>query len=204
MPAHVTAVLLASRVDHTFVDALQAIAAQLRPVDALVVADATPGGDLVSASDDGLGASWSQYAVVRVPAGTDIRAALRACAPGLEGTDALWVLTGQSVPAADALGHLMDTLGADPAAGIAGPKVLDADRPGRLRRFGIQVSRSGRLQLDPRPGDPDQQQFDDRRDALAVPVHGALIRRAAYDDLGGHLPGYGGLGADLDFGWRAR
>ena len=204
VPAHVTAVLLASRVDHTFVDALQAIAAQLRPVDALVVADATPGGDLVSASDDGLGASWSQYAVVRVPAGTDIRAALRACAPGLEGTDALWVLTGQSVPAADALGHLMDTLGADPAAGIAGPKVLDADRPGRLRRFGIQVSRSGRLQLDPRPGDPDQQQFDDRRDALAVPVHGALIRRAAYDDLGGHLPGYGGLGADLDFGWRAR
>ncbi|HRW00925.1 MAG TPA: hypothetical protein P5314_04030 [Tetrasphaera sp.] len=204
----VTAVLLVARIDDRLVDALEAVAAQTTRPDRLLILDATAAGDLAGhlGPDSALATRLPSHRIQRVAPGTGLHAALAAACestgePGKQG--ALWALTGETVPDATALAELHTVLAADPAVGVAAPKLADADRPGRLTRFGIQVTRSGRLQLDPRPGDPDQQQFDDRTDALAAPAEGMLVRRAAYGALGGHLSSFGALGTDLDFGWRA-
>jgi hypothetical protein len=117
--------------------------------------------------------------------------------------DALWVLTGRTCPEPEALTILIAALFGTRDGALAAPKLMDWDRPGRLQRFGIQSTRAGRLRLRPRAGEPDQQQYDDRLDALAAPVPGALVRVDAFRDLGGFDKSFDGLGADLDLGWRA-
>lgn len=201
----VTAVLLANSVDDTLVDALHALAASARPAERLLLLDATGAGELAQTLDHAtaLRAELPPTTVLRA-AGADIPAALRQARAEDPDADAYWLLTGATVPEPGALGQLAGLLAGSRTAGLAAPKLLDRGRPGRLARFGIQVSRSGRLQPNPRPGTPDQQQFDDRTDALAAPAEGLLIRRTAYDDLGGQQAWLGRLGTDLDLGWRAQ
>ena len=209
----IAAVVLVTRLEHRLVDALQALADQTRRADALVILDASPRGEVADrlAESADFRATLPTLTIERVDA--DDRAwadpaaaaqqALRLAADRQPEAGAWWVLTGECVPATDALEQLAILLDRDPSAAQVAPKLSDAERPGRLRRFGIQVTRSGRLQLAPRPGTPDQQQFDDRQDALAAPVLGSLIRAAAYADLQGQSHRFGALGNDLDLGWRA-
>lgn len=212
---HVTAVLLAERIDDALIDALWALADQDLPADALVVLDATPAGDLTERlpRSQALLDQLPTTTVLRVRPGTDLREGLPDAVAAADaaagdaanpGTSALWLLTGATVAEHDALGHLAATLAGSHSVGMAAPKLTDANRTSRLQRFGIQITRSGRLQLDPRPGQPDQQQYDDRVDALAAPAEGLLLRRTTYADLGAHRSTLGSLGRDLDFGWRAQ
>lgn len=212
---HVTAVLLAERIDDALIDALWALADQDLPADALVVLDATPAGDLTDRlpRSQALIDHLPMTTVVRVSPGSDLRVALPEAVMAADAaaadevdpdTSALWLLTGATVPERDALAHLAATIAGSHSVGMAAPKLTDANRTSRLQRFGIQVTRSGRLQLNPRPGQPDQQQFDDRVDALAAPAEGLLLRRTTYADLGAHCSTLGPLGSDLDYGWRAQ
>jgi hypothetical protein len=52
-------------------------------------------------------------------------------------------------------------------------------------------------------GEPDQGQHDEPRDVLAVNTAGLLVRRDAWDELGGLEPLLPLFGDDLDMGWRA-
>lgn len=198
----VAVVLYADRLDHGLVEALLAVADQTTPADRVVVLDATPAGELTSALDrnEGLRAQLPATTIVRIPADTPLRAALPAAAADLD-TDCVWVLTRHTRPEPDALRHLSLTFGGTRRVLMAGPKLLAA-QPGRLQRFGIQSTRTGRLRLRPRPGEPDQQQYDDRLDALAVPIEGALVHRAGLAELGGFDKAFTGVAADLDLGWR--
>ncbi len=201
----VAAIVHVTTVDHHLVDTLLGLADQTRPPDAVRILDATPAGDLADrlARNAGLSEDLPAMTVERITPGTDVRAAVTEAAAGLD-TDAVWALTGGTCPEPDALRILAAALFGTRHGAIAGPKLMDWDRPGRLQRFGIQVTRTGRLRLRPRAGEPDQQQYDDRLDALAVPVEAALLRRRDLADLGGFDPSFAGLGGDLDLGWRAR
>jgi GT2 family glycosyltransferase len=118
--------------------------------------------------------------------------------------DHLWLLTNDSAAAPTALARLLDAVRRSPSVGVAGPKLLDWDRPGRLRAVGIQLTRSGRLIPSPMPGEPDQGQYDRRTDVLAVPATGMLVERELFESLSGPEGALGRLGGDVDFGWRAQ
>ncbi len=200
----VAALLVAERLDDDLIEVLLAVADQTHPPDLLRVIDATASGELATSleSNTGLREHLPTTEIDRVTPGTDIREAVAAAVSDLD-AEIVWVLTGVTRPEPDALHQLSTALAATADAAMAGPKLLDADRPGRLQRFGIQATRSGRLRPAPAPGQPDQQQFDDQRDAVAVPIEGALIRRDAFLGLGGFDPAFTGPAADLDLGWRA-
>ncbi|GAA1789593.1 glycosyltransferase [Nostocoides veronense] len=205
-PAPITAALLVARIDDLMVDAVTALADQSRAPDGILLLDATAAGELPQrmAESAQFTAQLPNLSIERVATDCSVHDALRTAMAVDSGPGAVWLLSGDSVPAQDALEQLAGALEHDPTAALAAPKLLDVDRPGRLRRFGIQTTRSGRLQLGPRVGVPDQQQYDDRMDALAAPALGALFDREAYADLGGPLRSFGALGNDLDYGWRAQ
>src|SRR5690606_11436110 len=74
----------------------------------------------------------------------------------------------------------------------------------RLVSMGTTVSRLGARRV---PlvveDDIDQGQHDWREDVMAVSLGGALVRRAAWDSLGGLDSGYAGFGESLEFCRRA-
>lgn len=203
-PLTVAALLVADRLDDQLVETLLSVADQQRAPDRLRIVDATPAGEIAAALErnTGLRAQLPTTEIDRRPPGSDLRAVVAEALADLD-TAAVWVLTRATRPEPAALRELLDALAAGPDVAIAGPKLLDAERPGRLQRFGIQATRSGRLRLAPVPGEPDQQQYDHRRAALAVPIEAALVRREAVTALGAFDPAFAGLGADLDLGWRA-
>lgn len=202
----VAVVIHVARIEDRLVDAMHAVAAQTHSGDALVILDATPDAEMEGHLQDAVDFTQSLPPLTLVRAEPGARPAqwLRQGAQALPEVDAFWLLNGDCVPESHALEQLVTVLAHDAEAILAAPKLMDADLPGRLLRFGIQITRSGRLQLAPRSGTPDQQQFDDRLDALAAPVLGSLVRRTSYDEVGGRDHGLGDLGGDLDLGWRAQ
>ena len=71
------------------------------------------------------------------------------------------------VPEPQALTRLLAAHRRSPSVGIVGPKHVDASDPGRLRSVGITATRTGRVVEDPPLGEPDQGQYDLRRDVIA-------------------------------------
>ncbi|MEX1908259.1 hypothetical protein L6241_08110 [Janibacter sp. Y6] len=116
--------------------------------------------------------------------------------------DLVWVLTSRCRPRPDALHALVAAVSRGVA--MATPKVVDVADEGVLVRQGLQVTRAGRLVPTPVCGERDQGQHDDSVDVLAGPLEGLLLDRDEYLALGGHDPGLGDLGGDLDLGWRAQ
>lgn len=118
--------------------------------------------------------------------------------------DLVWLLPVGCVPEPGTLGRLLAAHRRSPSVGIVGPKHVDATRPGTLRSVGITTTRSGRVVEDPPLGEPDQGQYDLRRDVIAVPLAGMLASAGALRSLRGWERSFGDLGADLDLGWRAQ
>ena len=202
----IAAVLHAAQVDDHFVDVIPGLADQSHAPDRLILLDATAAGDLEQAlsRNPGLVDSLPATTVQRVIPGGWSRSALVEAALSLPpDVAAVWFLTGRTAPAPEALRHLRATLLGSPTTGLVGPKLVEWNRPNRLQRFGIQATRAGRLRISPRPGQPDQQQFDDVTDALAVPLDGLLARREVFGELGGPSLRLTEVASDLDLGWRA-
>ena len=130
--------------------------------------------------------------VARLPVGPDAS------------TSWVWVLHDDSVPRANALAQLLQAGLRSKSVGVVGPKIVSWEDSRRLVEMGIQITRTGRRLASPSRGEADQGQYDHRADVLAVSTGGMLVRRSAYDDIGGFDPAFVEHGADLDFGWRAQ
>ncbi|GAA4109853.1 hypothetical protein GCM10022415_03230 [Knoellia locipacati] len=117
--------------------------------------------------------------------------------------DLVWLLPVGCVPEPETLTRLLAAHRRSPSVGLVGPKHVDASAPGTLRSVGITTTRSGRIVEDPPLGEPDQGQYDLRRDVIAVPLAGMLATVGALRSLRGWERSFGDLGGDLDLGWRA-
>jgi len=116
----------------------------------------------------------------------------------------LWLLTEDALPAPDALEQLLRAVELRPGVAVAGPKVRDADRAGRLLQVGFTTSRRGTALTRVGGDELDQGQADDREDVLAVGVPGMLVRRDVLEEVGGFDPALPVDGADLDLCRRVR
>jgi hypothetical protein len=221
----VTAILVC-RVGATAATATAAaIEAQTRPVDRLVAVDLTAGIELGAIlADAGLGSHGAVSAVTVIrpagsgrgpgsrpgtsavgPVGPLVNEVVAQLAPPPQAsTEWLWLVADDVAPEPDALARLVDAVRRSPSVGVAGPKVLDRERPRLLIEVGHQLTRSGRVIADPWIGEPDQGQFDTRTDVLAVGLPGMVVRRALFEQLGGFEAAFGGPGEALDLGWRAQ
>ncbi|MFC8503768.1 glycosyltransferase [Pedococcus sp. NPDC057267] len=217
--AVVTAVLVlrgpVSALDQT----LDSLARQTRRPDRLVVVDAGLDGNAVERvrAHDGLASAVPEILYVTVPRLRSVSAAVRTALaetshPPLTAGTAdrsddvvrhVWVLTSDSVAAPMTLARLLDAVRRSPSVGVAGPKLLDWDRPGALHSVGLQLTRSGRVIPAPAPGEPDQGQYDRRTDVLAVPSTGMLVEQDLFELLGGPDRALGDFGGDVDLAWRA-
>lgn len=182
-------------------ETLTALAAQDRRVDAwhLVVVGRPRSGEKDLGIPPGLG-----IPVTTVEASTFGEAvdSILAAHPA-ESDEWLWLLHDDSAPQSTCLSRLVAVTRRRKAAGVVGPVQVRWDDPGRLVSVGVTVSRSGRRLNIVDQDDIDQGQHEDREDVLAVSFAGALVRRAAWERLGGTDPAYGVFGDSTDFCRRA-
>jgi len=204
----VTVVLVSHDGARWLPETLAALAAQTRPPQRVVAVDTGSADSSPGLLADSLGES----AVIHRPADAGFGAAIQAGldaftgAPPPPGIDTdpvewVWVLHDDSAPEPEALERLLERVDASPSITVAGPKVLSWDRR-RLLEVGVTTDGSGRRETMLEPREVDQGQHDGRGDVLAVGTAGMLVRRDAWDRLGGlddHLEIFGD---DIDFGWR--
>ncbi|MBK9180873.1 MAG: glycosyltransferase family 2 protein [Acidimicrobiales bacterium] len=88
-------------------------------------------------------------------------------------------------------------------AGVVAPKVVTWDDPEVLLSVGMAVDKTGVPSPYAEPGDLDQSQYDQVRDAFFAPGSVTLIRADLFATLGGYDPDITYLGDDVDLCWRA-
>lgn len=114
----------------------------------------------------------------------------------------IWLLHDDAAPAPDALAELLQAVERAPSVTVAGCKQLSWNAERRLIDAGLSTSRwAERLTLI-EADELDQGQYDGRTDTFAVNSAGMLIRRDAWEQLGGFDPALPGVGDDVDFCWR--
>lgn len=130
---------------------------------------------------------------------TDVRAI-----PGVSRARWIWLIHDDMIAEPEALAWLLRT--GRPSASIAaiGPKQLDYDDPTRLLELGIAATGSSRRVEDIEEDEIDQGQYDSRQEVLAVGTAGMLVRKKAWDEVGGLDPALGPFGDGLEFGRRLR
>lgn len=160
------------------------------------------------ASTDGSGdllrASFGDERLSYAPSGTGFGAAVDLAVEQLPRTDWIWLLHDDSAVEPDTLARLLDeatTAGDDVA--VVGPKLREWPSLRRLLEVGVTVSGTAHRETGLETGEPDAGQHDRPRDVLAVSSAGMLVRRDAWDALGGFSPDFPMFGDDLDLGWRA-
>ncbi|HMH35917.1 MAG TPA: glycosyltransferase family 2 protein, partial [Streptosporangiaceae bacterium] len=119
------------------------------------------------------------------------------------GTEWIWLLHDDCEPAPDALEHLLAGAGRSRSAAVLGPKLKDLSDRRVVREAGITADRAGRRLTGVEPGEIDQGQHDGNRAVLAVSSAGMLVRRDAWNQLGGFDPNLPLFRDDIDFCWRA-
>jgi GT2 family glycosyltransferase len=117
--------------------------------------------------------------------------------------DFLWLLAQDTAPAPTALARLLAGVEVAPSVAVAGPKVVDADDPGRIRSLGETVTTFGRT-VELVSDELDQGQHDAETDVLAVSPIGMLVRARVFAELGGFDPALGPVDDGLDFSIRVR
>ncbi|WP_199423561.1 glycosyltransferase [Actinotalea solisilvae] len=149
------------------------------------------------------GARTFGHAVRRALAADDDAAAAGPSGPA--GPPAwLWLLHDDSAPEATALAELLRAVEAAPSVAVAGCKQRTWGSPVRVLEVGLSTSRFGRRMTGIDEPEVEQGQHDGREDVLGVGIAGALVRRDAWDDLGGTDPALGPYGDGLDLSRRAR
>ncbi|GAA4434158.1 hypothetical protein GCM10023169_41420 [Georgenia halophila] len=152
------------------------------------------------------GVGWSGVTGELSPVTTGEMRAIGLDAPPDTGARAewLWLLHDDSAPAPGALDQLLHAAESGRSVAVAGAKQRDWDDPDRLLEVGIRATRTARRVPEIEPGEIDQGQYDHREDVLAVGTAGALVRQAAWDQLGGTDPALGPFGDGLELSRRAR
>ena len=128
--------------------------------------------------------------------------ALRPDSSGQPQVEWVWLLHDDCEPTSETLERLLQAASRDRSVVVFGPKVLDGIDHRTLREVGISIDRSGRRVTGIDLGEIDQGQHDHNRAVLAVGSAGMLIRRDAWEQLGGFDTSLRLLRDDLDFCWR--
>ncbi|MFB6609567.1 glycosyltransferase family 2 protein [Agromyces sp. NPDC056379] len=198
----VTAVLVAHHGGDHLRRSLEAIRAQGRAPDALVVvlteADAEAREIAASSSPTHI-VELSQ----RLSFGDAVRAADRVLDAPASDADALWLLAEDTAPEPDALERLVATLETAKSVAIAGPKLREWDDPDRIATFGRTITRFGRS-VSLVAGELDQGQHDGLSDVLGLDPAAILVRHAVWRGLDGFDPALPTVDDALDFSIRAR
>jgi GT2 family glycosyltransferase len=128
--------------------------------------------------------------------------ALRPDSSGQPQVEWVWLLHDDCEPVPETLERLLRAASRDRSVVVLGPKVLDGAERRVLREAGISIDRSGRRVTGIDPGEFDQGQHDHNRAVLSVGSAGMLIRRDAWEQLGGFDTHLRLFRDDLDFCWR--
>lgn len=119
----------------------------------------------------------------------------------------LWLLHDDTAPLPDTLAQLVATAKKRTAAAVIAPAQVRWDDTSRLVGLGISTTRVGARRIDlVDEDDINQGQYDEREDVLGASLAGALVRREAWERLGGTEPAYRGFGSSLHLcrlAWRA-
>ncbi|MFM9133904.1 MAG: glycosyltransferase family 2 protein [bacterium] len=121
----------------------------------------------------------------------------------VDATEWIWLLHDDAAPAPDALERLLEGADDHPRAVILGPKARGWHDRRLLLEVGFTVTGSGRRYTGLERREHDQGQHDQRSEVHAVGSAGMLVRRDAWDDLGGFDPALPLYRDDLDLCWRA-
>ncbi|XPP27452.1 MAG: glycosyltransferase [Leucobacter sp.] len=201
----VTAVLVAREGGEWLAQTLAALAGQTRTPDRLIaVSNGSP--EQVAQQLAAGGAERVVTTTGALPFGEAVsRAETVIPSTGTESPaeEWLWLLTEDSAPEPEALERILLTVQRSPSVAIAGPKLVDWDRPERIIELGQSLTHRGeRWML--RRQELDQQQYDHLQDALGVGPVGMLVRRDVWQQLGGFDPALPVFDDGLDFSVRAR
>lgn len=148
---------------------------------------------------DAFGADRLSYA----PSGTGFGAAVTIGLEAAPKSAWIWLLHDDCAVQESTLAALLDEALIDERTAIVGPKVREWPSLRRLLEVGITLSGTAVRVTGLEPGEPDAGQHDRARDVLAVGTAGMLIRRDAWEDLGGFDDTLKLYFDDLDLGWRA-
>ena len=124
--------------------------------------------------------------------------------PNLKRVEWVWLLHDDCEPAPETLERLLRAASRDRSVVALGPKVLDGQDRRVLREVGVSIDRAGRRVTGIEPGEIDQGQHDHNRAVLAVGSAGMLVRRDAWDRVGGFDTALKLFRDDVDFCWRAQ
>jgi len=200
-PRRLTAVVLNFRTPRDTVLAVRSLASSRRRPDQVIVVDNGSGDESaellrrlegVEVVETGVNLGFSEGSNVGV------RRALAA------GADAVFLMNGDVMVAADTLGRLERALAFEPAVGLVAPVVLHRSDPTRVASAGLFFRRlSGRMRhVDAdRPYDPLAP--PPSRRVTAVAGCAALVRREVLERVGLLDPDYFFTFEDLDLGLRA-
>lgn len=201
MPVRVHALLVVHADSNTWhlERTIRAVRSQTRSVDALTVVTC---GRLPATLESLVRESGAE-GVIAASRGTSFAHAIALAAHRLGNADAIWLLAQDTAPGPDALERLTGALEVQPSATVFAPKLIAWTDPGRIVSLGVSMTRYGRS-VELVDGQLDQGQHDIAHDALGADVRGLLVRRTAWDTVGGLDPALAGADEGLDLSVRSR
>lgn len=193
MTAQVTALLVVHNEHASSLRALDAITAQTRQPDRIVIVDS---------SETKLTFPLES---ISVSPKTKLGEIIRTGLSGIESNSKhwLWLVHDDSEPQPDALAELLAASESSEAVAQVGPLQLAKTRAREISQLGLTLSRFGQL-INPVKGQRDQAQHDQLKDVLAVSTSGMLVRTDVLDEVGGLDDRAAVLAADIDLSIRIR
>ncbi|MGD8168150.1 glycosyltransferase [Herbiconiux sp. P16] len=202
MHARVTAVLVASNGADHLPRTLEAIAAQTRAPDALVVVDCASSDNSAALLAAALPTRFIS-ASTRLNFGTAVTHALGVAPPPSSENEWLWLLAHDSAPDTEALAALLAAVEVNPSVAAAGPKQTEWDDTDYIAEFGETVTQFG-ASVPLVETELDQAQHDRMSDVLAMGAAGLLVRHTVWNEVGGFDPALPTADNALDFSIRVR
>jgi GT2 family glycosyltransferase len=202
MRPRVTAILVARDAASHLPRTLEALAAQTRPVDALLAVDLGSKDATAQLLSD-FGSAQVLSAPATLSFGQAIEAAVRVAPQPTSDDEWLWLLSADNAPDPDALAALLGAVEVAPSVAVAGPKQMSWDDAAYIHEFGETITTFG-ASVPIIDGELDQAQHDTLSDVLAVAAGGMLVRHRLWRELGGFDPGLPAVDDALDFCVRAR
>jgi GT2 family glycosyltransferase len=202
MRARVTAVLVASNGADYLPRTLEALKAQTRQPDSLIVVDVGSSDTTPALLSEARPTHFIQ-ASGRLSFGTAVSHALGVVPPPADENEWLWLLAHDTAPEPDALAALLAAVEVNPSVAAAGPKQMDWDHPDYISEFGETLTRFGAT-YSMAETELDQAQHDRLSDVLGVGAAGMLVRHTVWNDLAGFDAALPTADNGLDFSVRVR
>jgi GT2 family glycosyltransferase len=201
MNAFVTAVVVCHDADEFFAATANALAAQDRKPDRILVVDS--GSSNSESKSKEISASLG-FDYIQVAEESSLQGSVQAAiAASNHPNQWLWLLHDDSAPETTALTQLVAAVELSPSVAIAGPKLVRWQQPRMISQMGLTLTPAD-APFSPVSDQFDQGQHDDIDDVMAVGTAAALIRLDVFEQLGGFDAAAPALAADVDFSIRAR